>query len=77
MKNGNIYLFDTKSAGSDIFAADKHNALISYIKENTTAEHPLCGGVIIRQASNWLYSTRQIENTTDTLEWVVFYPSEC
>lgn len=60
MKNGDIYLFDTKSAGSDIFAADKHNALISYIKENTTAEQPLCGAVIIRQDSNWLYSTRQI-----------------
>ena len=32
MKNGHIYLFDTKSAGSDIFAADKHNALLSLIR---------------------------------------------
>lgn len=77
MKDGNIYLFDTKSAVSDIFAANKHNVLISYIKENTTAEQPLCGGVITRQDSNWLYSTRQIENTTNTLEWIAFYPSEC
>ncbi len=38
MKNGHIYLFDTKSAGSDMFAADKHNALLEYIKENSTGQ---------------------------------------
>ena len=76
MKNGHIYLFDTKSAGSDMFAADKHNALLEYIKENNTQEQPLHGGVIIKQGSNWLYSLRFITNTTNTLEWVAFYPSE-
>lgn len=30
MKNGHIYLFDTKSIGSDVFASDKHNALLQY-----------------------------------------------
>lgn len=76
MKNGHIYLFDTKSAGSDMFAADKHNALLEYIKENNTAEQQLAGGVILQQGSNWLYSPRPIENTTDTLNWDSFYPQQ-
>lgn len=76
MKNGHIYLFDTKSAGSDIFAADKHNALLEYITENSTAEQPLAGGVILQQGSNWLYSPLPIENTTDTLNWNSFYPQQ-
>ena len=76
MKNGHIYLFDTKSVGSDIFAADKHNALLEYITENSTAEQPLAGGVILQQGSNWLYSPLPIENTTDTLNWNSFYPQQ-
>ena len=76
MKNGHIYLFDTKSAGSDIFAADKHNALLEYIKENSTEQQPLAGGVILQQGSNWLYSPLPIENTTDTLNWSSFYPQQ-
>lgn len=76
MKNGHIYLFDTKSAGSDIFAADKHNALLRYIAENSTAEQQLAGGVILQQGRNWLYSPLPIENTTDTLNWSSFYPQQ-
>lgn len=76
MKNGHVYLFDTKSAGSDIFAADKHNALLQYMKENSNAEQPLAGGVILHQGSNWLYSPLPIENTTDTLNWDSFYPQQ-
>lgn len=74
MKNGHIYLFDTKSIGSDVFAPDKHNALLQYIKENTTEEQPLYGGVILRKNDNWLFSLLPIENTTDTLNWNCFYP---
>lgn len=76
MKNGHIYLFDTKSIGSDIFAADKHNALLQYIAENSTARQPLAGGVIVQQGSNWLYSPLPILNTTDTLNWSSFYPQQ-
>ena len=76
MKNGHIYLFDSKSAGSDIFAADKHNALLRYMAENSTTEQPLAGGVILQQGSNWLYSPLPIENTTDTLNWSSFYPQQ-
>lgn len=74
MKNGHIYLFDTKSVGSDIFASDKHNALLKYIKENTTEEQPLNGGVILQKEENWLYSSFPVENTTDILNWTCFYP---
>ncbi|MDE6040767.1 MAG: type III restriction endonuclease subunit R, partial [Muribaculaceae bacterium] len=76
MKNGHIYLFDTKSVGSDIFAADKHNALLEYINENTTEAQPLAGGVIIQNGLNWVYSEMPIENTLDTLNWTSFYPSQ-
>lgn len=74
MKNGYIYLFDTKSIDSDVFAHNKHNALLQYIKENTTEEQPLYGGIIIRRGENWLFSPLPIENTTDTLNWNCFYP---
>lgn len=77
MKNGHIYLFDTKTAGSEPLAAHlKHNALLGYIKDNTNSDQPLAGGVIIRQGSNWLYSPHPIENTTDTLNWTCFYPQQ-
>ena len=76
MKNGHIYLFDTKSAGSDITAPDKHNALLRYIEENSTSKQPLAGGVILQQGSNWLFSPLPIENTTDTLNWDCFYPQQ-
>lgn len=74
MKNGHVYLFDTKSIDSDAYAPDKHNALLQYIKENTTKEQPLYGGVIIRKDENWLFSPIPIGNTTDTLDWNCFYP---
>lgn len=74
MKNGHIYLFDTKSIGSDAFASNKHNALLQYIKENTTEEQPLHGGVILQKGENWLFSPQPIDNTTDTLDWKCFYP---
>lgn len=74
MKNGHIYLFDTKSAGSDMFAPQKHNALINYIQKHSTTEQPLFGGVLVRQGSNWLYSKLHIADTTDLTNWDPFYP---
>ncbi len=76
MKNGHVYLFDTKTAGSDITAPQKHNALIEYMKKNTTEDQPLAGGILIRQGDNWLYSTLPIDNTTDTTNWDSFYPEK-
>ena len=74
MKNGHVYLFDTKSVGSDSLAPEKHNALLAYIKENSTVETPLYGGIIIQYDANWLYPPFPIENTTDMLNWNCFYP---
>lgn len=68
MKNGHVYLFDTKSHGSDMFAADKHNALLEYMKQNSTPQQPLAGGVIVQQGSNWLYSPLPIENSEFSLK---------
>lgn len=74
MKNGHIYLFDTKSAGSDLFAPQKHNALIDYMAKHSTEEQPLFGGILIQQGSNWLYSKLPIANTTELTNWDSFYP---
>ena len=74
MKNGHIYLFDTKSVGSDLFAPQKHNALIDYIAKHSTKEQPLFGGILIQQGSNWLYSKLHIANTTELTNWDSFYP---
>ena len=76
MKNGHIYLFDTKSIGSDLFAPQKHNALIDYIKKHSTKEQPLFGGILILQGSNWLYSRLPIANTTELTNWDSFYPQK-
>ena len=77
MKNGQLFLFDTKSAESDADAPRKHNALLRYMQE----EHPeqrLKGGVLIedKRTGNWLYSPLPIENTTDTLHWDAFFPDQ-
>lgn len=77
MKNGQLFLFDTKSAESDADAPRKHNALLRYMQE----EHPeqrLKGGVLIenKRTGNWLYSPLPIDNTTDTLHWDAFFPDQ-
>ena len=75
MRNGHVYLFDTKSIGSDVFAADKHNALLAYCAEHSTEREPLAGGIILKSGDNWIYSKFPIENTTDNLDlWASFYP---
>ena len=74
MKNGHIYLFDTKSAGSDLFASQKHNALIDYMTKHSTKEQPLFGGILIQQGSNWLYCKLHIASTTELTDWDSFYP---
>ena len=48
MKNGQVFLFDTKSEDSDKNAPCKHNALIDYIHNEENADKHLKGGVIIQ-----------------------------
>ena len=76
MKNGQIFLFDTKSAGSDVDAVEKHNALIDYMESEANKERHLKGGIIIERNDNWKYCPLKIDNTTDIVEWDSFYPNE-
>jgi type III restriction enzyme len=76
MKNGQIFLFDTKSAGSDNEGVNKHNALIDYINDNENKDRHLKGGIIIQDGENWKYSSMHIENTTEIVNWDCFYPNE-
>lgn len=76
MKNGSVFLFDTKSAGSDPDAVEKHNALIDYISRKENQNRHLLGGIIIEQGSAWKYCSHKIENSTDIVDWHVFFPQE-
>lgn len=76
MKNGQVFLFDTKSEDSDKNAPCKHNALIDYIHSEENADKHLKGGVIIQSGENWKYCPLKIENTTDISGWDCFYPDE-
>ncbi len=76
MKNGRIFLFDTKTTGSDPNAAPKHNALINYIDSEEGQRLNLGGGIIIEDGDNWKYSKAKISDTLNTSEWECFYPDE-
>lgn len=73
-KNGQVFLFDTKSEGSDPEAHNKHNALIDYINSEENKHLGLKGGIIIEKNDNWYYSPFKIDNTTDIAGWTSFYP---
>ena len=74
MKNGQIFLFDTKSVGSDMEAPNKHNALIDYMNSEANAPLHLKGGVIIEDKGLWKYAPMKIENTNDLTNWETFFP---
>ncbi len=77
MKDGEVYLFDTKGATSsgdiDPEVVNKHNALIDYIAaENAKGKH-LHGSIIKEdQYGNWLYCKFKIEDANDTSNWDIF-----
>lgn len=74
MKNGQIFLFDTKSINSDMEAPNKHNALIDYVNSEANAQLHLKGGVIIEDKGLWKYAPMKIENTNDLTNWETFFP---
>ena len=77
MKNGQIFLFDTKSVGSEKYdAPKKHNALIKYMASETNKHLNLRGGILIREGNLWKYSKLPIGNTTDLLGWTAFHPDQ-
>jgi type III restriction enzyme len=76
MKNGQIFLFDTKTCGSDGDGDCKHNALIEYMDSEGNKEKHLKGGVLIHDGENWKYSPMKVDNITDITNWDSFYPSD-
>ena len=73
-KNGQVFLFDTKTEGSDPEAPNKHNALIDYINSEENKHLQLKGGIIIEKNDNWYYSPFKIDDTTEITGWSAFYP---
>lgn len=71
MKNGQIFLFDTKTENSDSEAPNKHNALIDYI-----AGKGLLGGVIVENNGLWHYSQFHINTTEVVTGWDTFFPDK-
>lgn len=76
MKNGQVFLFDTKSAGSDPEAANKHNALWEYMQSPERRELHLQGGILIEEHAIWKYSPSRIEGTDNIVQWKAFFPDE-
>ena len=77
MKDGEVYLFDTKGAttGGDIDpeVVNKHNALIDYIAAENAKGKRLHGSIIKEdQYGNWLYCKFKIEDAIDTKDWDIF-----
>ena len=71
MKNGQVFLFDTKTEKSDSEAPNKHNALIEYMKDKG-----LQGGVIVEKNDVWYYSRFHIETRDDVTGWDAFFPDK-
>ena len=71
MKNGQVFLFDTKTENSDSEAHNKHNALIDYM-----ADKGLLGGVIVEKNDVWHYSRFHIETTENVVGWDSFFPNQ-
>lgn len=76
MKNGQIFLFDTKSQNSDENAPNKHNALLEYMNSDENSALGLKGGVLIYDHENWKYSPLPISDTDDLTGWDCFYPEQ-
>ena len=77
MKNGQIFLFDTKTENSDSEAPQKHNALLAYMQNEENVSKHLQGGVIVHDtdhSGNWLYSQQPIETIYDVRGWDAFLP---
>jgi type III restriction enzyme len=74
MKNGQIFLFDTKSQQSDMEAPNKHNSFVDYINSPSNENLHLLGGVIIEEGNNWYWAPFKIEDTKDPIanNWNAF-----
>lgn len=77
MKNGQVFLFDTKTRESDRDAANKHNALIDYMEDPANKALHLKGGVLIESRTDvWRFCPAKIDGTGSTEVWEAFFPTE-
>lgn len=76
MKSGQVWLFDTKTAGSDDDAANKHNGLVDFMDASLAAGLELHGGVLIKDPGGWRYPRSRISDTSNLTGWDFFIPSE-
>ncbi len=75
-KSGAIYLFDTKTKGSDPDAPAKHNALIDFMAAEAKKRGcTMKGGVLIHDAGLWRYSPMKIKDTNSLSGWDAFVPA--
>jgi len=74
MKNGKVFLFDTKGKDSDRKAVAKHNGLIDYLERQNAKGMNLQGGVIIEENGTWKFCKNKIEDTTNLQAWASFWP---
>ena len=77
MKNGVVFLLDTKTRDSRPDDPYKHNGLIDYIASQSGKTLPLKGGVLIESRQGvWRFCPQKVENTSDLDSWQQFIPSE-
>ncbi len=77
MKNGVVFLLDTKTKDSRPDDPYKHNGLIDYIASQSGKSLPLKGGVLIESRPGvWRFCPQKVENTSDIDFWQQFLPSE-
>lgn len=66
MKNGDIFLLDTKKGLIDPDIVEKHNALIDYINLPENKDKNLHGGIIIQnRLGHWVYCPIRISSMVD------------
>lgn len=77
MKNGVVFLLDTKTKDSRPDDPYKHNGLIDYIASQSGRTLPLKGGILIESRPGvWRFCPQKVENTSDLDSWQQFIPSE-
>ncbi len=77
MKNGVVFLLDTKTRESRPDDPYKHNGLIDYIASQSGKPLTLKGGVLIESRPDvWRFCPQKVGNTADLDSWVQFLPSE-
>lgn len=80
MKNGEVFLFDTKKGHIDTDVLEKHNALIAYLNKPENKARNLRGGIIVKDRhGNWVYDPMVILDETEIdnpVNWTIFDPQK-